>query len=69
MGMSKSKNSFCCKAFMQGQKQMSEKLFVSFQLGDRVPADNFYRRLKAELDLGFLYKSTSKYYGYRIYTL
>ena len=48
---------------MQGKKQMSERLFLSFQLSDRVPADNFYRRLKAELNLTFLYKSTSKYYG------
>lgn len=48
---------------MQGKKYISEKLFLSFQLSDRVPADNFYRRLKVELDLTFLYKSTRKYYG------
>jgi transposase len=48
---------------MQGKKHISEKLFLSFQLSDRVPADNFYRRLKGELDIKFLYKSTARYYG------
>lgn len=48
---------------MQGRKQHSEKLFLSFQLSDRVPSDNFYRRLKDLLDLKWLYKATAKYYG------
>ena len=48
---------------MQGRKQHSEKLFVSFQLSDRVPVDNFYRKLKSLLDLSWLYKRTAKYYG------
>ena len=48
---------------MQGKKQLTEKLFLNFQLSQRVPADNFYRRLAAQLDLQFLYKSTKKYYG------
>jgi transposase len=48
---------------MQGKKQFNEKLFLSFQLSDRVPADNFYRRLREQLDLRWLYKSTIKYYG------
>ncbi|REK04635.1 MAG: IS1182 family transposase [Bacteroidetes bacterium] len=48
---------------MQGKKQYSEKLFSNFQLSERVPIDNFYRRLKQELDLDFLYKETSNYYG------
>ena len=48
---------------MQGKKQYSEKLFKQFQLSDRVPADNFYRRLKQVLDLHWLYKATRKYYG------
>lgn len=48
---------------MQGKKHLSEKLFLSFQLSERVPADNFYRRLKDQLDLQFVYKSTKKYYG------
>lgn len=48
---------------MQGRKNYSEKLFKQFQLSDRVPKDNIYRRLKEELDLEFLRKMTAKYYG------
>src|SRR3954471_19062012 len=48
---------------MQGKKQYTEKLFTSFQLSDRVPTDNFYRRLKENLDLEFLREETKKYYG------
>src|SRR6478736_5430355 len=48
---------------MQGKKQYQEKLFISFQLSDHVPADNFYRRLKEIIDFSFLYKTTARYYG------
>ena len=48
---------------MQGKKQYQEKLFVSFQLSDHVPEDNFYRRLSQAVDFKFLYKRTSAYYG------
>ncbi|MCW3073930.1 MAG: transposase [Flaviaesturariibacter sp.] len=48
---------------MQGRKHHQEKLFLSFQLSERVPEGNFYRRLKEQLDLQFLYQSTKKYYG------
>jgi transposase len=48
---------------MQGKKQYQEKLFVSFQLSDHVPEDNFYRRLNDVVDFKFLYKRTSAYYG------
>jgi transposase len=48
---------------MQGKKHQQEKLFISFQLSDYVPADNFYRRLKGILDLNFLYRDTAEYYG------
>jgi transposase len=48
---------------MQGQKAFQEKLFTNFQLSDRVPPDNFYRRMKDLLDLNFLYKETAQYYG------
>jgi transposase len=48
---------------MQGKKQFTEKLFTNFQLSDRVPVENFYRRLKQVLNLQWLYKATSKYYG------
>lgn len=48
---------------MQGKKQLNEKLFLQFQLSDRVPEDNFYRRLDKVLDLSFLRNRTSHYYG------
>ena len=48
---------------MQGKKHYQERLFVSFQLSDHVPQDNFYRRLKELVDFSFLYKRTSVYYG------
>ena len=48
---------------MQGKKDYQEKLFTHFQLSDRVPKNNFYRRLREVLDLQFLYKRTQQYYG------
>lgn len=48
---------------MQGRKQYQEKLFTQFQLSQRVPEGNFYRRLRELLDLRWLYKKTRKYYG------
>jgi transposase len=48
---------------MQGKKQYSEQFFTSFQLSQRVPQDNFYRRLKEILDPDWLYAATKKYYG------
>ena len=48
---------------MQGRKNYSEKLFVSFQLSERVSKENFYRRLGETLDLQFLYKDTRELYG------
>jgi len=48
---------------MQGKKLYSEQLFKSFQLSQRVPEDNFYRRLKDLFNLQWLYKETKKYYG------
>ncbi len=48
---------------MQGKKEYQEKLFSNFQLSERVPKENFYYRLKQELDLQFLYNRTRSYYG------
>lgn len=48
---------------MLGKKRYTEKLFTSFQLSDRVPEDNFYRRLSSAINLDFIYKLTNKYYG------
>ncbi len=49
--------------YMQGKKDYQEKLFAQFQLSERVPKHNFYRRLKEVLDLDFLYPLTKSYYG------
>ncbi|MEZ4878184.1 MAG: hypothetical protein R2805_11615 [Flavobacterium sp.] len=43
---------------MQGKKNFTPQLFVSVNLVDMVPADNFYRRVANELDLHFLRKAT-----------
>ncbi|MEO1547523.1 MAG: IS1182 family transposase, partial [Bacteroidota bacterium] len=48
---------------MQGRKNYTEKLFLSFRLSDRVPKDNLYRRLRETLDLNFLYEDTKELYG------
>jgi hypothetical protein len=48
---------------MQGKKIYQEKLFNSFQLSDRIPKENFHRRLLAVLDLTYLYELTKRYYG------
>jgi transposase len=48
---------------MQGRKNYQEKLFTCFQLSDRVPSDNLYRKLLQLIDFQFLYKMTFSYYG------
>ena len=48
---------------MQGKKDYQEKLFASFQLSERIPKNNFYRRLKGAVDLDFLYPLTKGHYG------
>ena len=48
---------------MQGKKKYQEKLFTDFRLSDRIPKENFYRRLKYALDLDFLYPLTKGFYG------
>nr|WP_210708171.1 transposase [Maribacter dokdonensis] len=48
---------------MQGKKDYQEKLFARFQLSERIPKNNFYRRLKEVLDLDLLYNLTKGYYG------
>ena len=48
---------------MLGQKDYQEKLFLSFSLSQRIPEDNFYRRLRNILDLHFLYHMVRPYYG------
>ena len=48
---------------MQGKKHYQPKLFKTFELSERIPENNFYRRLKQNIDFRFLYKSTQSYYG------
>ncbi len=48
---------------MQGKKNYTEKLFLNFQLSDRIPKENLYRRLLETIDLSFLYKDTKELYG------
>ena len=48
---------------MQGRKTFTPKLFTTVNLDQLVPKDNFYRILDTSLDLGFLRKATSEYYG------
>jgi len=48
---------------MQGRKYYGEKLFINFQLSQRVPANNFYLRLNGILDLSYLRQMAEKYYG------
>jgi transposase len=48
---------------MQGKKKYQEKLFTDFRLSDRIPKENFYRRLREALDLDFLYPLTKGFYG------
>lgn len=48
---------------MQGKKTYQDKRLASFRLSERVPRDNFYRRLKDILDFSWLYEATKTYYG------
>ncbi|MFN7436463.1 MAG: IS1182 family transposase, partial [Bacteroidota bacterium] len=48
---------------MQGRKDLSPKIMYQVHLDMLVSQDNFYRKLDAALNLHFLYKATSKYYG------
>ena len=48
---------------MQGTKHYQEKFFVNFRLSERIPPDNFYKRLKESLDLDYLRPLTAKHYG------
>ena len=48
---------------MLGKKVYQEKLFTNFSLASKIPDNNFYKQLKEELDLSFLYKVCRPYYG------
>lgn len=49
---------------MQGKKQFTPKLFLNFCLPDQIPDDNFYKVLKEQLDLSFVYQSTKDLYSH-----
>ena len=51
------------KKIMQGIKEYQEKLFLNFRLSERVPKENFYRKLKEALNLSYLSNLTKEYYG------
>lgn len=48
---------------MQGRKDIQPKMMYQVNIDRLVPSDNFYRHLAQVLDLTFLYKATTKYYG------
>ncbi|MCC9168889.1 transposase [Pontibacter harenae] len=48
---------------MQGKKAFKDEKQLHFSLSAHVPAHNFYRRLKQQLNLDFLYGLTRKCYG------
>ena len=48
---------------MLGKKDYQEKLYLSFSLSQRIPENNFYRRLKKALDLQFVRNMARPYYG------
>ena len=49
---------------MQGKKKFTPKLFVNFRLDEAVPDDNFYKILKKNLNLNFIYKETESVYSH-----
>jgi hypothetical protein len=48
---------------MQGRKNFEDEKELHFSLSAHVPEHNFYRRLKQQLNLAFLYKLTRPFYG------
>jgi transposase len=49
---------------MQGHKQFVDKVVLRFQLSERVPKHNLYRRLAELLDWDFLYEQTRTLYSH-----
>jgi len=48
---------------MQGKKNFTPRLFTNFFLPDNIPDDNFYKVLKSNLDLSFVYGLTKDVYS------
>jgi transposase len=49
---------------MQGRKTFEDEKQLRFSLSAHVPRHNFYRQLKQQLNLNFLYEQTREYYGH-----
>lgn len=49
---------------MQGHKQFTDRVVLRFRLSERVPKQNFYRRLAELLDWDFLYQQTQGLYSH-----
>ncbi|MGI4760328.1 MAG: hypothetical protein ACRYF0_06460 [Janthinobacterium lividum] len=49
---------------MQGHKQFVDKVVLRFQLSERVPKQNLYRRLAELLDWDLLYQQTQSLYSH-----
>ena len=49
---------------MQGKKDYQEKRFTDFRLSDRIPKENFYRRLKDCLNLAATAYNLKKYLNF-----
>ena len=47
-----------------GLQKFTPKLFVNFRLDEAVPDDNFYKILKKNLDLNFIYEETKSVYSH-----
>ena len=52
-----------CNLNHVGQKTLLRKIVQATPASDRVPPENFYRRLRQTVGLHWLYNSTKKYYG------
>ena len=47
-----------------GLQKFTPKLFVNFRIDQAVPENNFYKILKRNLDLNFIYKETESVYSH-----
>ncbi len=49
---------------MQGKSRFTPKLFVNLRLDEAVPEDSFYKILKNNLELNFIYKEIKSVYSH-----
>ena len=48
---------------MEGRQDIQPKTLYQVSLTDLISSDNYYRKLSQSIDLQFIYKATSAYYG------